>query len=94
MLRRTCQARTERGEPCRQAPLRDHDFRFWHDPENAEAATEARRLGGVRRRRESVLRGTYEVESLGSVPEPPAVSWRWPRWTRSPSTTPSPGCGR
>lgn len=52
-----------------QAPLRDSRFCFWHDPDNAEQAREARRLGGLRRRREHVVSGTYEFEGLDSIPK-------------------------
>jgi hypothetical protein len=38
-----------------------------HDPENAEAAKEARRLGGLRRRREGTLSGAYNLKGLTTV---------------------------
>jgi hypothetical protein len=38
-----------------------------HDPANVEAATEARRLGGLRRRREGTLAGAYVFEGLTSI---------------------------
>lgn len=47
--------------------MRDRDYCFWHDPEQAEAADEARRLGGQRRRREKVVSGAYDFDGLGSV---------------------------
>ena len=62
-----CQASNERGEPCRQAPLRDSDFCFWHSPEHAAEAAEARRLGGLRRRREKAVSGVYDFEGLADV---------------------------
>jgi hypothetical protein len=40
-----------------------------HDPANAEAVTEARRLGGIRRRREITVAGAYDFEGLTSVPD-------------------------
>ena len=64
---RTCRERTKQGEPCRQPPLRDADVCFWHSPEHAEEAAQARRLGGQRRRRESTLAGAYDVEGLDTV---------------------------
>ncbi len=66
---RTCAAINDKGEPCQQAPLRDGEFCFWHSPEHAEEAAEARRLGGLRRRRESTMARAYEVEGLGSIEE-------------------------
>jgi hypothetical protein len=38
-----------------------------HAPEHAEEATEARRLGGLRRRREGTVAGAYEFGGLESV---------------------------
>jgi len=66
---RSCQAVKENGEPCRQAPLRDGDFCFWHSPDHAKEAAEARRLGGLRRRREGTLSGAYDFDGLDSVPK-------------------------
>ena len=66
---RGCQARKETGEPCRQAPLRDSEFCFWHSPEHAEEAAEARRLGGLRRRKEKTVAGAYDIEGLDDVPK-------------------------
>jgi hypothetical protein len=64
---RTCKARSENGDPCRQAALRESDFCFWHSPDHAEEAAEARRLGGLRRRKEKVTSGAFEFEGLGTV---------------------------
>ena len=66
---RGCQARKETGEPCRQAPLRDSEFCFWHSPEHAEAAAEARRLGGLRRRKEKTVASAYDIEGLDDIPK-------------------------
>ena len=67
MTSRTCSARNENGEPCRQAPLRGSDCCFWHSPDHAEEAAEARRLGGLRRRREKTTSGAYEFDGLGDT---------------------------
>ena len=67
MADRTCKARNESGDPCRQAALREGDFCFWHSPDHAQEAAEARRLGGLRRRKEKVTSGAYDFEGLGSV---------------------------
>lgn len=66
---RTCSGRNEQGEPCRQAPLQGGAYCFWHDPEHAAEAKEARRLGGMRKRREGALAGAYSIDGLTSVPE-------------------------
>lgn len=69
MPARNCNAINEGGTPCRQAPLRDGAFCFWHSPDHAQDAAEARRLGGMRRRREATVAGAYEIDGLGSVTE-------------------------
>ena len=66
-MRRRCQSLNERGEPCGQAPLQGQECCYWHDPENAAEAAEARRLGGLRRRRERTLHEAYSLEGLDTV---------------------------
>ncbi len=67
MAIRSCNARKDAGEPCRQAPLRESDYCFWHDPDHAQDAAEARRLGGLRRRKENAVSGAFDYEGLESV---------------------------
>jgi hypothetical protein len=67
LTNRSCQARTQSGGECRQPPLRDGDFCFWHSPEHTEEAAAARKLGGQRRRRESTLAGAYDVGPFDTV---------------------------
>ena len=64
---RTCDGRNKSGEPCRQPPMLDCPFCFWHSPDHAELATEARRLGGQRRKREGTVAGAFEFEGLTSI---------------------------
>jgi hypothetical protein len=64
---RTCSFVKESGERCRSAPLQEGDFCFWHDPDHAQEAAEARRLGGLRRRKEKVTSGAYDFEGLNDV---------------------------
>ena len=66
-MARTCRAETGKGEPCRQAPLQESEFCFWHSPDHTTEAAEARRLGGLRRRKERTVSGAYEVEGLTTV---------------------------
>ena len=47
--------------------MRDEPFCFWHAPERAEDAAEARRLGGLRRRREKTVSSAYEFAGLGTI---------------------------
>jgi hypothetical protein len=49
------------------APLAERPFCFSHDPERADDLAEARRLGGLRRRREGTLTVAYELPGLDSV---------------------------
>ena len=67
VIRRACKATTEKGDQCRAAPLLDSDFCFWHDPEHEREAAEARRAGGINRKKEVALRAIFDVEGLGSI---------------------------
>ncbi len=64
---RVCPHVKDTGEHCRQAPLQDEEYCFWHSPEHQQEAAEARRLGGLRRRREKTVATAYDVEGLASV---------------------------
>lgn len=55
------------GVACRATPLRDQPFCFWHSPDHTVEAAEARRLGGLRRKRERTVAGAYELAALDSV---------------------------
>jgi hypothetical protein len=66
---RRCSELAANGRPCRARPLRDVPFCFWHAPGNEEEVAEARRLGGLRRRREKTVSGAYDFTGLGSVEE-------------------------
>ena len=63
----SCRFQKANGEPCRATPMRGEEYCFWHHPEHAEAAAEARRLGGLRRRKEKITQGAYDFEGLQSV---------------------------
>jgi hypothetical protein len=66
--RRACSALTSKGQRCEATPLRDDDVCFWHSPEHATEVAEARRLGGLRRRREATLAGAYDLEPITTIP--------------------------
>ena len=68
MNQRSCAGIKQNGERCRQAPMLEEDFCFWHHPDYSEEAEQARRLGGQRRRREKITEGAYELENLDSIP--------------------------
>lgn len=66
-MHRQCAFKFPSGELCKAAPLRDGNFCLMHSPEHAVEAQEARRLGGLRRKREVTVSGAYDVESLNNV---------------------------
>ena len=67
MSARACAYLKDSGEPCGAPPVEGSQFCFWHSPEHAEEATEARRLRGLRRPRESITAGAYGFADLESV---------------------------
>lgn len=70
VAKRTCKFVKENGDPCGAPPRQQSDFCIVHDPEYASEMTEARRLGGLRRRREKTLAIAYDIEdSLDSIPK-------------------------
>ena len=67
MVVRTCKALKEDGSRCQAAPLLEGEFCLMHSPEHAEEMAEARRLGGLRRRREKAVSGAYDFDGLADV---------------------------
>jgi hypothetical protein len=67
LINRRCSYAKADGQPCRMAPLHDRPYCFSHDPERAEEAAEARRLGGLRRRKEGTITVAYDLPGLDSV---------------------------
>jgi hypothetical protein len=55
------------GRLCRAGPQRERPYCFAHDPERAAEAAEARRLGGLRRRKEGTIAVAYDLPGLDSV---------------------------
>jgi len=49
------------------APLHDRPYCFSHDPDRAAEAAEARRLGGLRRKKEGTIAVAYDLPGLDSV---------------------------
>lgn len=97
MVTRRCQALKGDGQPCRARPLRDAQFCIMHSPEHAEEMKEARRLGGLRRRREVTVQGAYNINGLETVAdiqrlvEIAALDILSSDW-RTPSPAPGPCC--
>jgi len=67
MVGRVCSAATASGRPCRATPMSDVPFCFWHAPETAEEAAEARRLGGLHRRKKKTIATIYGFTGLRTV---------------------------
>ncbi len=67
LIRKSCAYAKTDGQPCQMAPLRDRPCCFSHDPERAADAAEARRLGGMRRRKEGTIAVAYDLPGLDSV---------------------------
>ena len=67
MAIRACKALKDDGSRCQAPPLLDGDFCLMHSPEHAEEMAEARRLGGLRRRREKAVSGAYDFDGLTDV---------------------------
>jgi hypothetical protein len=68
VMRRRCVIPRSDGLPCQMAPQHDRPFCFSHDPERAEDAAEARRMGGLRRRKEGTIAVAYNLPGLDTVP--------------------------
>ncbi len=67
LMRRRCGFPRVDGQACQMAPLRDRPYCFAHDPERANDAAEARRLGGLRRRKEGTIAVAYDLSGLDTV---------------------------
>lgn len=64
---KVCAASHADGRPCRATPMAKARFCFWHDPDTSVEASEARRLGGLRRKRERTVAAAYDVAGLGDI---------------------------
>jgi hypothetical protein len=67
VMGRTCTLVKDDGDRCHAPAVGDSPFCFWHDPDHSDEAAEARRLGGLRRRRERTVAGAYALEGLHTV---------------------------
>jgi hypothetical protein len=67
MVGRACTHLMANGRPCRATPLRDEPFCFWHAPETAEEAAEARRLGGLHRRKKKTVGAVFGFGGLRTI---------------------------
>ncbi len=67
VISRTCKAHNKDDGSCGAAPLQDGEYCYMHTPEHAEEMQEARRHGGLRKRREGTLQVVYDVEGMETV---------------------------
>ena len=67
VMRRRCVFPRSDGQPCQMAPQHDRPYCFSHDPERAADAAGARRMGGLRRRKEGTIAVAYDLPGLDTV---------------------------
>ena len=67
MKHRGCMGFKANGQPCHAPKLQEGDYCLMHSPEHAEEMAEARRLGGLRRRREVAVSGAFDFVGLETV---------------------------
>jgi hypothetical protein len=67
MVTNSCLGQRPDGQRCRSWPIRGEPYCLWHSPEREEEAADARRLGGLRRRREKAVSGAYDFGGLDSI---------------------------
>jgi hypothetical protein len=65
---KTCLGERPDGQRCRSWPIRGEPYCLWHSPDREDEAADARRLGGLRRRREKAVSGAYDFAGLDSIP--------------------------
>jgi hypothetical protein len=55
------------GPACQAPALRGKAVRYWHDPDKADEAAEARRIGGMHRRKAKSVATIYDFSGLRTV---------------------------
>jgi hypothetical protein len=65
--RRRCAGCNKGGDACGAPPQRESELCFMHDPATAAEAANARKLGGLRRRRESTVAAAYDLEGIETI---------------------------
>ena len=66
-MTRLCAFRFPNGEPCHSPPLLDGNYCLMHSPEHAKEVQDARRIGGLHRKREATLSAAFDFEGLETV---------------------------
>jgi len=67
MVNRGCSFEMPDGLACRAPALRGKAVCYWHDPDKADEAAEARRIGGLHRRKATSVATIYDFSGLRSV---------------------------
>ena len=67
MVNRGCSFEMPDGLGCRAPALRGKSVCYWHDPDKAEEAAEARRIGGLHRRKARSVATIYDFAGLRSI---------------------------
>jgi hypothetical protein len=67
MVNRGCTFEMPDGLACRAPALRGKNVCYWHDPDKAEEAAEARRIGGLHRRKAKSVATIYDFSGLRSI---------------------------
>src|SRR5664280_591124 len=73
MVGRACSFEMPDGRACRAAPLREEAFCFWHSPDTADDLAEARRMGGLHRRKKRTVAAIYGFGGLRSIEDHQAL---------------------
>ena len=66
-IRRQCAFQKADGTKCRAAPLHNSQYCLMHSPEHQQQVVEARRMGGLRRKRETLIRQAYEFDTTNNL---------------------------
>jgi len=67
MVNRGCTFTMPDGLACRAPALRGKSVCYWHDPDKAEEVAEARRIGGLHRRKAKSVATIYDFSGLRTV---------------------------
>jgi hypothetical protein len=73
MVGRACAFEMPDGRACRAAPLRGEFLCFWHSPDTTDELAEARRMGGLHRRKKRTVATIYGFGGLRSIEDHQAL---------------------
>jgi hypothetical protein len=73
MVGRACTYQMPEGRACRATPLREEPFCFWHAAGTADELAEARRMGGLHRRKKKTVATIYGFGGLRSIEDNQAL---------------------